>query len=324
VRTLCFVESFAGEPTEDSLGLIALAATLGAPVDALVCGGDGAQTSAQRAATAGADRVLLAEDPRLQTLTPQPQTDVVASVVTRGEHDTVLFSTSSLASDVAAGVAARCEAGVNWDLVGLAVDEGELVGRRLALSDAIQATVRWRTPLRVALMRPGTLDPGPARAQAAPIERVAVTVQERSAAAELLSREPSAEGAVSLKGSEVIVAGGRGMGGPEPLELIRELADALDGAAAVSMPVVERGWAPYEMQVGQTGTVVRPRLYIACGISGQIQHRVGMERSGTIVAINSDESAPIVRFCDLAAIADLREVLPRLTELIRERGRAAA
>jgi len=124
-------------------------------------------------------------------------------------------------------------------------------------------------------------------------------------------------GAAALDTADIIVSGGRGLRSADELDLVRDLADALGGTVGVSLPLVDMGWAPRAMQVGQTGTVVSPRLYIACGISGQIQHKIGIEKSGLIVAINTDKDAPIMSFCDLGIVGDLRTLLPKLAAEVR-------
>src|SRR5439155_2588335 len=123
----------------------------------------------------------------------------------------------------------------------------------------------------------------------------------------------------AIEDADIIVAGGRGLGKPEGFGMIEELAKALGGAVAATRAVVDAGWYPYPSQVGQTGKTVSPKLYIACGISGAIQHKVGMQASGTIVAINKDANAPIFEFCDLGVVGDVNEIVPKLTELVRAR-----
>ena len=123
----------------------------------------------------------------------------------------------------------------------------------------------------------------------------------------------------SIEDADVIVAGGRGLGGPENFALVEELAKALGGAVAATRAVVDAGWYPYAAQVGQTGKTVSPKLYIACGISGAIQHKVGMQSSSVIVAINKDPNAPIFEYADFGVVGDLHEILPKLTELVRQR-----
>ncbi|MDX6482758.1 MAG: electron transfer flavoprotein alpha subunit, partial [Gaiellaceae bacterium] len=123
----------------------------------------------------------------------------------------------------------------------------------------------------------------------------------------------------SIEDADVIVAGGRGLGGPENFILVEELAKALGGAVAATRAVVDAGWYPYATQVGQTGKTVSPKLYIACGISGAIQHKVGMQSSSVIIAINKDPNAPIFEYSDLGVVGDVHEVVPKLTELVKQR-----
>jgi electron transfer flavoprotein alpha subunit len=187
----------------------------------------------------------------------------------------------------------------------------------MALGDTVLVEVGWTAPPRIAVMRGGVLEPAQADDAHAPVEPVAVSVRDAAQRVRIIERTTEEGEQASIKTADIIVAGGRGLGKSENLELLEQLAEALGGAVAVTMPLVDRGWYPHSRQVGQTGTLVRPRLYIACGISGAIQHRVGMEKSGTIVAINNDPSAPIFGICDVGVVGDALEIVPRLTELAR-------
>jgi electron transfer flavoprotein alpha subunit len=266
----------------------------------------------------GAARVYVADDESLAAPLPQPRVDVLAKLVEAEGFDTVLFGASVLAADVAAGLAARLGAGLNWDLVDLELRDGELVGTRPALQDSVHVEVGWKGTPRLALVRSGTFDPVEARGEAE-VEDVAVELEDFSARAVMVEQAHAESEGPSIEDADVIVAGGRGLGDPEKFALLEELAKALGGAVAATRAVVDAGWYPYATQVGQTGKTVSPKLYVAVGISGAIQHKVGMQASGTIVAVNKDPNAPIFEYSDLGVVGDLHEIVPKLTELVRER-----
>ena len=148
---------------------------------------------------------------------------------------------------------------------------------------------------------------------------MSVSFEDFSQAAKMLEQAHEERSGPSIEDAEVIVAGGRGLGGPENFKLCEELAEALGGAVAATRAVVDAGWYPYAAQVGQTGRSVSPKLYVACGISGAIQHKVGMQSSNVVVAINKDPNAPIFEFSDLGVVGDLHEIVPKLTELVLAR-----
>jgi electron transfer flavoprotein alpha subunit len=230
----------------------------------------------------------------------------------------VLFGQSVLAADVASGLAARLEAGLNWDLTDLVPQNGTLVGKRPALQDAVIVDVGWKSEPRLALFRSGAFDPKETGGDAQ-VEDVQVELQDFSTAATMVEQAHAESEGPSIEDAQVIVAGGRGLGAPENFKLVEELAQALGGAVAATRAVVDSGWYPYSAQVGQTGKTVSPKLYIAVGISGAIQHKVGMQSSGTVVAINKDGNAPIFEFADLGVVGDLHEIVPKLTELVKQR-----
>jgi electron transfer flavoprotein alpha subunit len=232
--------------------------------------------------------------------------------------DTVLFGSSVLSADVAAGLAARLGAGLNWDLVDLELRDGELVGKRPALQDSVVAEVAWKGEPRIALVRSGTFEPVETGGEAE-VEGVPVALEDFSTRAVMVERAHAESEGPSIEDADVIVAGGRGLGEPDKFALLEELAAALGGAVAATRAVVDAGWYPYSTQVGQTGKTVAPKLYVACGISGAIQHKVGMQGSGTIVAINKDPNAPIFEYADVGVVGDLHQIVPKLTELVREK-----
>jgi electron transfer flavoprotein alpha subunit len=317
VPTLVFLEHHGDEILKGALGVLGKAASLGEEVAGAVVG-SGVRETAAAAGRFGAARVFVADDPAFEAPLPQPRVDALATIVREHDVDTVLFANSVLAADVAAGLAARLEAGLNWDLVDLVRQDGELIGKRPALEDSVYVDVGWTAAPRLALFRPGTFDPAESGGEAEVVE-VTVELQDFSSRAAMLEQAHEEASGPSLEDADVIVAGGRGLGEPANFALVEELARVLGGAVAATRAVVDAGWYPYAAQVGQTGRTVSPKLYVACGISGAIQHKVGMQGSGTIVAINKDPNAPIFEFADLGVVGDLHQIVPKLTELVRER-----
>ncbi len=318
MSTLVFVEHHGDELQKGSLGVLAKAASLGGEVAAVLVGG-GVRALAEKTGRFGATNAYVLDDASLDPPTPQPRVDALAQVVRDGGFDTVLFANSVLAADVAAGLAARLEAGLNWDLTDLAEKDGELVGTRPALQDSVVAEVAWTGTPRLALFRAGSFDATGTGGGAPEVVEVAPSFEDHSRAAKVVDQQLEQASGPSIEDADVIVAGGRGLGAPENFTLAEELAKALGGAVGATRAVVDAGWYPYSAQIGQTGKTVSPKLYVALGISGAIQHKVGMQSSGTIVAINKDGNAPIFEFSDLGVVGDVHEIVPKLTELIRAR-----
>jgi electron transfer flavoprotein alpha subunit len=317
VSTAVFLEHHEGELQKGSLGVLGKAASLGDEVAAIVLG-SGVKELASGAGKYGAKKVYVADMPELEAPLPQPRVDALAQLVREQGIDTVLFAASVLASDVAAGLAARLDAGLNWDLVDIAAQDGSPVGKRPALEDTVYVDVGWTGDTKLALFRPGTFDPVETGGEAQ-VEEFTPSFEEFSTQATMLEQAHEESEGPSIEDADVIVAGGRGLGGPENFTLVEDLAKALGGAVAATRAVVDAGWYPYSTQVGQTGKTVSPKLYVACGISGAIQHKVGMQGSGTVVAINKDPNAPIFEFSDLGVVGDLHEIVPKLTELVQQR-----
>ncbi|HUP31994.1 MAG TPA: electron transfer flavoprotein subunit alpha/FixB family protein [Gaiellaceae bacterium] len=318
MSTLVFLEHHAGELQKGSLAVLSKAASLGGEVAGVIAG-SGVEGLAEQAGKHGAATVYVADDPRLEAPLPQPRVDAIAQLVAEKGIETVLFAQSILGADVASGLAARLEAGLHWQLPDITSDGGTLVGKQSALGDSVVVDVGWRSTPRIGLFRSGVFDPAE-QAAAGTVERFEPQLQEHSLAAEMVEQAHAEESGPSIEDANVIVAGGRGLGEPEKFGLLEELAKALGGAVAATRAVVDAGWYPYSTQVGQTGKSVSPTLYIACGISGAIQHKVGMQSSKTIVAINKDPNAPIFEFADLGVVGDLHAIVPKLTELVQARG----
>jgi electron transfer flavoprotein alpha subunit len=317
VKTLVFLEHHDGELQRGGLGVLSKAGTLGGDVAGVVLG-SGVTELAPQAGKYGARKVFVCDDPKLAAPLPQPRVDALAQLVRDEAFDTLLFAASVLSADVAAGLAARLEAGLNWDLVDLVVEDGALIGKRPALQDSVYVDVGWKGEPRLALIRSGTFDPAENGA-GAELVQFSAAFDDFSLGATMVEQAHAESEGPSIEEAEIIVAGGRGLGQPENFTLVEELAKALGGAVAATRAVVDAGWYPYASQVGQTGKTVAPKLYIACGISGAIQHKVGMQSSGVIVAINKDANAPIFEYSDLGVVGDLHAIVPQLTELVRQR-----
>jgi electron transfer flavoprotein alpha subunit len=317
VTTLVFLEHHGGELVKNSLAVVSKAASLGGDVHGVALG-SGVREAAAQAGTYGAAKVWVADAAALEAPLPQPRVDVLEHLVREHGYDTVLFGQSVLAADVASGLAARLDAGLNWDLTDLVQQDGTLVGKRPALQDSVVVDVGWKSEPRLALFRSGAFDPVESGGDAQ-VDDVQVELQDFSMKAAMVEQAHAESEGPSIEDAQVIVAGGRGLGAPENFKLVEELAQALGGAVAATRAVVDAGWYPYAAQVGQTGKTVSPKLYVAVGISGAIQHKVGMQSSGVVVAINKDGNAPIFEFADLGVVGDLHEIVPKLTELVKQR-----
>ena len=312
-----FLEHHGGELVKNSLAVVSKGASLGGDVYGVAIG-SGVREPAAKAGAFGAAKVWVADDSALDAPLPQPRVDVLEHLVREHGYETVLFGQSVLAADVASGLAARLDAGLNWDLTDLVQQEGKLVGKRPALQDSVIVDVGWKSTPRLALFRSGAFDPQESGGEAQ-VEDVNVELQDFSTAASMVEQAHAESEGPSIEDAQVIVAGGRGLGAPENFKLVEALAQALGGAVAATRAVVDAGWYPYSAQVGQTGKTVSPKLYVAVGISGAIQHKVGMQGAGTVVAINKDGNAPIFEFADLGVVGDLHEIVPKLTELVKQR-----
>ena len=316
MKFLVFLEHHEGKLQKDSLGVLGKAAALG-EAEAVLLGSE-LEGLAADAGRFGAQRVYVMDDVLLAKPLPQPRVDALETLVGEGGFDAVLFGASVLSADVAAGLAARLDAGLNYDLTDLAVEGGELVGKRPALGDSVYVDVGWRSEPRLALVRSGTFEPQESGGSAE-VEKLESRLQDFSLAATMVEQAHEESEGPSIEDADVIVAGGRGLGGPDGFGVVEELAQELGGAVGATRAAVDAGWIPYAQQIGQTGKIVKPALYLALGISGAIQHKVGMQTAETTVAVNRDPDAPIAEFADVVVIGDLFEVAPALLAALRDR-----
>jgi len=299
-----------------------LAAQLGEDLSLVLLGGDVSGLVAD-AGAAGAERILLVEDPVLAQYRTGPYTDVISGLINAHKPSVILMGATPQGRDLASRIAARVGAGLTADCTGLEIcpEERLLLQTRPAYGGNVMATIVCREARpQMATVRPKVMRVGEPVADAKPeIVRPPVNLDERAVLTRILEvirqDEPQA---VNLQEADIIVSGGRGLRSPENFALVRELAHALGGAVGASRATVDAGWIPAYHQVGQTGKTVQPKLYIACGISGAVQHLAGMSSSDVIVAINSDPSAPIFDVATFGIVGDLFEVVPALTKAVRE------
>jgi electron transfer flavoprotein alpha subunit len=317
MSTLVFLEHHGDSIQKGALGVLTKAVSLDSDTAAVITG-SGVSGLAAQAAQYGAAKVYIADDPQLEAPLPQPRVDVLSKLITEKGFDNVLFASSVLASDVAGGLSARLDAGLNWDLGDCETDGDGLLGKQAALDDSVIVDVGWTQGPKLALFRSGSFEPAES-AGAGEVENVAVAIEDFSSKATLVGQDTEQAAGPSIEEADILVTGGRGLGDPSAFSLMEELASALGGAVASTRAVVDSGWYPYATQIGQTGKTVAPKLYIGAGVSGAIQHKVGMQSSQTIISINKDASAPIFEFSDLGIVGDLHEIVPKLTELVKAR-----
>jgi electron transfer flavoprotein alpha subunit len=305
-----------------SLGVLSegarMAAALGGSCDALVVAPRDEPSDEQAAALGrhGARRVFrLDAGPH----TAGPWADALVHLIARDGHRLLLLSGGVLGYELAGSLCAEVDAGFCADATGLRVQDGHVVAERPVLGDTQISQVSLRSPTAIVVARPNAFavaDMGDSAAEVHPLD---IELSRSSQAVRLRSTESGRKSPAGLEEAEVVVSGGRGLGRPEGFEQLQALARVLGGVVGATRAVVDMGWYPYEAQVGQTGTTVAPQLYIAAGISGAIQHRVGMEKSKNILAINSDPGAPIFRFCDFGVVGDLHAIIPLLTQALERR-----
>jgi electron transfer flavoprotein alpha subunit len=325
-----FVEQDKGEIAPVSLELLSKARNLAGELDGRVCAlllGHEIADLPQQVIQHGADKVFLAEHPELAIYRTLPFAEVATSLVREQQPYILLFGATPIGRDLAPRIASAVRAGLTADCTDLRIGNFERRGEtyedllyqiRPAFGGNLIATiVNPEMHPQMATVREGVMKLGkPDSQRQGQIERIEPVFNGFHSSLEVLKREIRLP-TIDLKGASVIVAGGMGVGSREDFELIYELARVLGGEVAASRAAVDAGFVSPEHQVGQTGVTVRPRLYIACGISGAVQHRAGMDQSSKIIAINSDPNAPIFEIAHYKIVGDLRKVIPAMIETYR-------
>jgi len=321
---LVFVDHSAGSARPVSWEIVgkarALAEAGSGPVVALIAG-YGLNDLALEAIHRGADRVLVADAPELDGFRAHAWASILKAAIAEADPHIILVPATAGIRDAAALAACELNIGLAADCQELSLDAGgALVAERPVFSGNIIATIEFRGPRQMATIRPRSFPlPEPDASRSGEIVPLAVNLTGLAATEEVLAFEPAQAGELAVENAAIIVAGGRGVKGPEGFAPLRELAQVLGAAVGASRAAVDAGWIPYPAQVGQTGKTVRPDLYIACGISGAIQHLAGMSNARVVVAINKDPGAPIFGLASYGIAGDLFAVVPALTAVLRAR-----
>jgi electron transfer flavoprotein alpha subunit len=319
---LVYALHYEGAINKNSLGAVSEAASLasqiGGEAHAVVVGEDVSDDLAASLGNYGVTKVFRAEAPEGLA---QPVIDVMAKIMSEQGHQYAIFGGGLLGFEIGAGLAARLGAGVTMEVTQVNVVDGKLAAERPILGDSSISTSTYKDKgIIIGRLNAFEAKSDPAHpGGAATVEDVQVELSPWSTKAKMIQRGEQRGADVDIEGADILVAGGRGLGKAEGFELCEELAGAFGGnsAVAATRAVVDAGWYPYAAQIGQTGKTVAPKLYLALGISGAIQHKVGMQSSENIVAINKDQNAPIFEFADLGVVGDLHKIVPKLTEAIK-------
>jgi electron transfer flavoprotein alpha subunit len=306
-----------GNFNKNSLGALSeaskLAGELGTEAAAVVVG-DVSDEAAAGLGKYGVKKVYRAKD--APEGLAQPIVDVMAKVMTDNDFSYALFGGGLLGFEIGAGLTARLSAGVTMEVTQVNVQDGKLVAERPILQDSQIADVGYVEEPGIIIGRLNAFDENETGGTAE-VEDVQAELSEWSTKAKMVTRGEQRGEDVNIEDADILVGGGRGLGKKENFEVAEQLAQSMGGAVAATRAVVDAGWYPYAAQIGQTGKTVAPKLYLALGISGAIQHKVGMQSSENILAINKDQNAPIFEFSDLGVVGDLHKIVPKLTEAIK-------
>lgn len=283
--------------------------------------GDKVSDMAKELIAHGADKVFVCEDELLKNYTTDAYTKVICDLVNENKPEAFFIGATFNGRDLGPRVAARLSTGLTADCTALDVDKesGNLLMTRPAFGGNLMATIvcEEHRP-QMSTVRPGVFEKLPEDSSVeGEIVKVDVKLEESDIRTKIEKIVKHAKETVDIGDAKVLVAGGRGVGCSENFDLLKELAETLGGTVAASRAAIEKGWIDKDFQVGQTGKTVRPQLYIACGISGAIQHLAGMEDSSYIVAINKDQNAPMMKIADLALVGDLNKIIPELISEIK-------
>jgi electron transfer flavoprotein alpha subunit len=309
-----YAELNQGQLQPTALELMAKARDLG-DVEAVALG-SGAKAAAATLGKHGAKVVHVNEDSSFDDFIAEPATDALAALHKEHAPDLIIFAFTTDSRDIAGRLAARLDVGLISNAGDVIAKDGGFVAKVPYFGGAKMASMRANKKPAIILIRPKSFEASETGGTAQ-INEVGAAIGADSKRARITERVVEASEKVKLEDAKVVIAGGRGLGGPDNFPLLEALAGALGGAVGASRAVVDAGWVPYSMQIGQTGKSVRPGVYIAVGISGAMQHTVGMKASKIIIAINKDAEAPIMKMADLGVVGDALKILPALTAAVK-------
>ncbi len=303
-----------------------LAKELNTTVTAVLLGKD-MQDEAKRLCYSGADNVIYVNDDLLDIYMTEPYVYALHQIILDKKPEIVIFGATAIGRDMAPRVSARVHTGLTADCTGLTIEPDEedpkklnLMMTRPAFGGNLMATIACPNHRpQMATVRPGVMQAAKySEANPVNIEEYKINIPKECKNVDILDITKIIQQRMNIEDAKVLVSGGRGMHGPENYPMLEELADLLGGTISASRAAVDAGWVPKDRQVGQTGKTVRPNLYIACGISGAIQHLAGMEESDYIIAINKDETAPIFDVADVGIVGDIFKVVPLLIDELKK------
>src|SRR5215204_7616520 len=317
---LVYALHYEGEFNKNSLGAVSegakLAKEIGGEAAAVVVGGDDLTDDLSSSlGKYGVSKVYRAKGPEGLA---QPVVDAMAKVIQDEGFKYALFGGGLLGFEIGAGLTARLGAGVTMEVTEVKAQDGKLVAVRPILQDSAVVDSGYVGEPGIIIGRLNAFEAdASSNGASAEVEDVQVELSEWSTKARMINRGEQRGADVNIEDADLLVAGGRGLGKAEGFEMCEQLAEALGGAVAATRAVVDAGWYPYAAQIGQTGKTVAPKLYLAAGISGAIQHKVGMQASENVVAINKDSNAPIFEFSDLGIVGDLNKIVPKLIDAVK-------
>ncbi|MCS7229776.1 MAG: electron transfer flavoprotein subunit alpha/FixB family protein [Candidatus Kryptonium sp.] len=321
-RVLTFAEQREGKFKKSAFEAVRtgkrVADELSAEFYTLVIGDENVEKIAPELGDYGAEKVLIVQDSRLGQYSLTAYAKVIAEVMQKVEADYLFMSATAMGKEVAPRVAGKINAGFAVDCTDLKVENGEVIATRPVYAGKAFIKVKINSDKKIFTLRPNVFPVGEKDGKVASLEKIEINLNDDDFKVVAFETIAATQGKIDVTEADIIVAGGRGLKAPENFKLIEELADVLGAAVGASRAVVDAGWRPHDEQVGQTGKTVSPKLYIAVGISGAIQHLAGMSSSKVIVAINKDKDAPIFQVADYGIVGDLFEVVPALIKELKK------